>query len=506
MIREWFSSIAIFPIEWLNSRRLVHGMAALPGAIFGALLIIFAMSHRSASARIELAETYEKKAALAGSVKNFREQELYYRRAIPLSNHHMAARFQHALSLLQLRQSRRAIGIMRQLAPADRSGFQPAHRFLAELLLESQPNATVLVHHLLHGLTNSAADHSLRIELAKRLAIQEEFEQAAAHVAIVAETSPIENLMLGQLLNKANQQNEAATAFRKCEAFLRKKLSLDAGDLQARLLLAQVLNFQNRFSKAVDTLGLGLSHHHDQSDAKKTIRSALTNTWFNWFDQLSADLVDQRLLCLENAISLGSDSSKVLARVSDRILEVGLSDKTKPLEIQLEQSFESGDVPKAVCVLLGSAAARDGKPGTAVVWFDQARQQSANDAFVLNNFAWTLSELCGDSKLLSSVETDQLSAELRELFVNADQSPESILEFAKLQSDRAIAAAPDVAGYRETRGQILAKLELWAECIEDLETALRMGHDTVAVQTTLTTAYEKQGLHRGPQELEDESN
>ena len=67
------------------------------------------------------------------------------------------------------------------------------------------------------------------------------------------------------------------------------------------------------------------------------------------------------------------------------------------------------------------------------------------------------------------------------------------LEQALQLANRALERTPERAEFRETRGQILAKLERWEEAIADLEKALARMQDRDELRETLAQAYEAIG-------------
>ena len=52
----------------------------------------------------------------------------------------------------------------------------------------------------------------------------------------------------------------------------------------------------------------------------------------------------------------------------------------------------------------------------------------------------------------------------------------------------AVTAREDVAGFRETRGQIAAVMGRWDDAVDDLEHSLRQGHDSADLISTLSKA------------------
>ena len=64
------------------------------------------------------------------------------------------------------------------------------------------------------------------------------------------------------------------------------------------------------------------------------------------------------------------------------------------------------------------------------------------------------------------------------------------LEAALDAANRALGAAPNDYRFRETRGQVYAKLQRWPEAIRDLEFALNGMPESEEIHRALATAYD----------------
>ncbi|MGE0759287.1 MAG: hypothetical protein AB7O38_19875, partial [Pirellulaceae bacterium] len=86
--------------------------------------------------------------------------------------------------------------------------------------------------------------------------------------------------------------------------------------------------------------------------------------------------------------------------------------------------------------------------------------------------------------------------------------PEPDLEQALKLADEAVEIAPANADVRETRGQILTKLERWPEALADLEVALGYLQGNVSLHRSVATIYERLGnssMARRHRDLADEA-
>ena len=109
-------------------------------------------------------------------------------------------------------------------------------------------------------------------------------------------------------------------------------------------------------------------------------------------------------------------------------------------------------------------AASDGDLAKAELHLEQALRLNPNTPEVLNNLAW----------VLANSKPPQLDRAL--VLVNA-----------------AVNALPDHPELRETRGQILARLQRWQDALPDLETALHDLGSRGNIHGSLATIYEHLG-------------
>lgn len=171
------------------------------------------------------------------------------------------------------------------------------------------------------------------------------------------------------------------------------------------------------------------------------------------------------------------------AEVADLLVEtVRLAPETPAVEAALERIDRRPDAvdvrarlaealladetaPGALLISLGTRAAVHGDFDLAVRLLERATTAMPESAPAWNNLAWAL--------------------------MSADDPAQR--EQSLAASNRAVELEPDSVSYRETRGQILVKLQRWDAAVADLEYALNGLPDSKPTHAALATALEALG-------------
>ena len=135
----------------------------------------------------------------------------------------------------------------------------------------------------------------------------------------------------------------------------------------------------------------------------------------------------------------------------------------------LETLLASGYANAFAHFVLGCKSWEVGESEKAIFHFERAYKLDDSLGPVANNLAWILSH------------DENLTTE------NAG------LERALQLMESVVKKWPEKATYRDTRGQVLVKMERWEEAIDDLEFALPTMRDNPELHSALATTYENLG-------------
>lgn len=362
-----------------------------------------------------------------------------------------------------------AVGLMEDLAADGDRGYPEAHAWLADYLLEqgqytdSPEVLEALLRHLRgsEGAVQSSEEDKLRIALLTVLTGDP--ERAAEALERVADARPDLRLMLARMLVLKGNPEAASRQADLAETHYQEQLQSGSGPEEtesARLGLAEALLFQERFEESTVLLESALEETGDE-----TFELALGRHYLAWYDTLSREDRDQRgrrLELLSEAAKYLPTNNELVTRVAVMAAEEGVLDgAASQLLLELVRGKQA---PATVHLVLGSTAYAQGRLPVALNHLEQAYRLDPDKPEILNNLAW----------YLTRTEPPQM---------------ERALQLA----NQAIAEAPRVLPYRETRGQILALLGRWDEAVRDLEAALAALPDYPPINETLATAYERLG-------------
>lgn len=528
--QSWNTAIPLL-YQWLMSRRGKKLLLGLPAIVVTAMLIYCLTHGRTTKSRAALLKPYETAAHRAQSSGEFEKSELFFRRAVSLSNGTDICRYNHALSLQKLGQQKRSLGIIQSLAPVDRTGYLPAHQFLAQHLQSApQPDATALTHHLRQILIADPNSSATTVALARTLARQQNFQEARQLLNGALSKHPEAHILMAQLLVKTGQHKQAHQEFDRAEEFYKRQLHEDPNDTQSLILLAQAMVFRGRFKDAEEILAAGLSHQDSQP-----IRDALVIVYISWFDLTDNSDVATKVRCLDAALKLKNDHPAVIQRCARFQFTSSDTEKSDVVTEQLNAALANGTAPTVVHVLLGTDAARKSDFRKALVHLEQAQLQSPDQPIVNNNLAWVLHQQSKSNRMskpadrgtrvphalvsiamhpgAGSVISAGTLARQTQPTVNdsnrdrnaspptnnpANNNPAQrgrLLDRALVHATKALEQAPRVPEFLETRGQILTDMKQWNQSIRDLEAALQQGYTSDDVHHTLAIAYEAVGLN-----------
>jgi predicted Zn-dependent protease len=168
---------------------------------------------------------------------------------------------------------------------------------------------------------------------------------------------------------------------------------------------------------------------------------------------------------LAERLCAGFALAKVTENMQERVVLLYQQQAARPeLRALFAELSKSPDLPPALAGALGTAAAVAHDLPQARKYLEMAVHQDAGNAVAWNNLAYVLLQV-----------------------------PNPPLDEAFDATNKALALVPDDYRFRQTRGEVLVKLNRWKEAVDDLEYALNGAPDATTIHQSLAQAYEALG-------------
>ncbi len=259
---------------------------------------------------------------------------------------------------------------------------------------------------------------------------------------------------------KGDKEQTAKHAKELLSSYLTKAEAVEA-DETAILVCGQAYLLLDDYAGAVGVLRKGLNFK-----ASQNVRAALIGVYVAWtkaIEKASPSDPAARLRLIQEGLRLAPNDVRLLQPLLDLTKQKG-AEADEPRSL-MERMVVEGPPSATVDLLLGMDAWQRGQPAEARVLLEQAFRLDPGASLVANNLAWML----------------------------AQATPPDLTRALAL-SDAAIKQLPDNPHFRDTRGQILLKLERWEDALTELKLAQRGMPKDPNVHTGLATAYDKLGL------------
>ncbi len=462
-----------FLVDWFHTRNWRWLLVASPALIVAGVVLVAFVRSRMVSNEL-LATSYARRAHQAFRAEEPARAEMLFRKAMQYRGDDPSLKYSRAFVLTQMDRLDEAFEVMQEIAPLseEEPGYPDAHRWLARAVMsglvkvEDNPGRFVELH-LRAALKNDPRDleaHRLMTDLAISMG---HGNAAIEHIAHIVDDYPETRIVYARLLRAAGRQpearREATLCFRHYKRTMPARLAEGgkppaAGEWIDWATSAVILD---RYNDAVRIL----MEASKSCDDKTRIRQALADVFVLWsrrLDESDSPSIRQQLELLSQALRFAPDHPGVLQRVA---LLIGRDEDTDQFaESMLQDALTDGTAPAVVHFLLGTRAAARGDAKVAEMHLRQALSLNPNTPFVLNNLAWVLA-------------------------TRDDPDLNKALELV----NQAVDLEPFRPNFRETRGQILLKLERWQDAITDLEVALRKMKDKPELHSGLALAYERMG-------------
>ncbi len=288
-------------------------------------------------------------------------------------------------------------------------------------------------------------------------------EEAIAILEPLADIDPVRSLQLALVLRK---QGDPAAARQYAHAGIALLDKRDSDDVSVsnqllRAALNQLLeNWEEVFRTLQPTQDLSAE---DQQQLRRAHARALVSYSRHQQDTLKPDeAVKQGFVHLSQAVRLAPNDPQIIGAVSSWLAEHADADESQLA--MLQDAVAQGMSPEFSHFILGTTLVLRGEGQKAAVHLELAQEQFPTSPAILNNLAFTL----------ATQEEPDLPRALQIVEVALEQSP-------------------DHAFIRDTRGQILIKMEDYKRAIPDLEFALREPRLQVEAHRSLAVAYEALG-------------
>jgi tetratricopeptide (TPR) repeat protein len=370
-------------------------------------------------------------------------------------------RFDLAVCLTALGEDARAAVLIEPLAPNDQPGYAPAHVWKACRLWGNRARTPADVaageQHLLMAHRLAAGSIEVNAVLGQFYLAGGKLDRAIPYLEKAAHDRPELLLSLARACQGRNDRAGARRWAREARRVFQAKAEASVDDLESRLRWADAEQILEEFTAAVTVLQREIVLKRDARFPR-----ALAQVFLAWSDTQGrtapADLAG-RLALLERGLEQDPANVDLLVRFSTVIRGGGAgADRARSaLQTVLARGAATGPVRFA----LGLDAWKQGRAAEARLHWEEACRLSPQMPAVVNNLAWILAT-GPDPDLARALETinpviERWPADLR---------------------------------FRDTRGQILARMQRWKEALPDLELALRVYPDSPELHRALAETYE----------------
>ena len=432
-----------------------------------------------------LATRYEVAANRAHDESNEAAEDLCRRRLLVLQPTDPRTRYEYAAALARQDEHGRATRIMQSLAPSDRSGYAPAHFWLAEQIMNSKTPLSPaefqqLEQRLELSLVSRDAVSAARLPLVDVAIRSRRWEVAAKYLEELVARRPDLLMTLASVYRQQGNESRSATNSDRAAAYYSGLVRQNLQDDANRLRWAEALVFQRKLREAIEVLQAADSAETDPQYGAAIAQvflmrmtgagtaplldglNAPADALLAANRPVSALELASRIELLERALHYAPHHPAVLAAIAQ--LSTQETPDGEQARSWLKDALARGDAPATVHLILGTAAATKGDLPQATFHLEQAHQRDPKLAVAANNLAYVLAR-------------------------SDPPQPEHALQLV----DAALQILPQHPEFRETRGQILLMLGHPKEAILDLERVLKSLPGRSEVHAGLAAAYQSLG-------------
>ena len=492
---SWFQGIWFSPVDlagefldfctyWRRSRRWRPVLALLPILLvlltLGSFVAVGKLSDRDVKANwyaerankeIEQANESQSKTENSETQRSDEQSkrlpilvDMLFRRVLQLTPNNKLAKYYVASQMVWYGSLGSARQIMEGLATTKSTGFTKAHTWLAmDLVQQSQKGETInidtLKYHLKRGTVGKDIPPALLLVYSQLLQQENKTAESQEFLKRAAEYDP--RILLNSIADYS--RNELPVQARATADLLVERIKGKSGELSEdnTLLAANAYVLTNRLDDALEGLQKGLKRF----PSSPTIARALSNAYrlkFRTSLVRGNKQFQVNLEYLDVAVSL--DPSNVLIQEElDALAQLGIGQTDESMETLRNRIATSG-TSYVARMLLAQAALRRGDLDAASNDYEVILAELPSMALALNNLAM----------LYTQTKPPRLTESLQLI-------------------DRAIAVAPSVSEFHDSRGSILAALNRAEESVECYLQSLSISPQRVSTREKLIASYQQLG-------------
>jgi len=458
--RAWMAAV-VFIHDWWYSRPLRSLLRALPAlSVMAGMAALIGLGASSNKPR--LIQRYKSASSAAIEREDFQTAEICLRKLAVLEPDNSQHRFTQGLIAERKEDFPEARRIMHRLASADKTGYAPAHFWQAVRLLEEKektPESLQLAHtHLLRTVDADPAHVKAHALLGQSYMSQRQPERAAAHLARVARVIPAVRVPLARVYVMLGQKNNAREQAGAARRHFADVVARNRENVSARLEWTKSELFLEEFASAEQILKEG----RELDPANEALRNALAQVYSVWSDHLPRTESVRRFELLAAACQLVPNEPTVLQQLGS--LAGQENPNWKSVRALLRAALTDEKAAGVAHLILGTTASAERDYEQALMHLEEAFRRNPKSSATANNLAWVLANIA-PPQLDRAIELANVAVEL------APRNPE----------------------IRETRGQILLKMEAWKDALADLEIAAEAIPDRTSIHASLAKAYDQLG-------------
>jgi hypothetical protein len=464
----WYPILAVgsFAQAWINTRRYKRLALAIPVCAIMLMLPLMKgwMWYRGDEAA---AARYRTSLSDAQGKKNYAKVQLLERKLAQLGQDTRPSEFNTARLLERDGKINEAYERVQRLAPLNMPGYPPAHYWIIQHLLQKKLNVPAeetfkLVRvHLDLLIRLGAKGPELDLLEANCLVHENQAERAAELLKPLIyrnRAAAVERLRLDVGLNHLDDARQDAMAVREQMQKQRGVADgLTSKDYQYWILAEGVLGDSSR---ARELLGEWIKLDPENTTAKQQ----LAGVYLREFQLLLASpqpVAADLALRIQNSFALSDPPESAKEQLAVMYQQKYADETLKEL---FDRLHDTPNLSPALAELLGTSAAVSGEWDRAESWLRQSLAVKPDNAAAWNNLACVLL-----------------------------QHSNPPLAEALAAAGKAVEADSNDFRFRQTRGQILLRLERYQEAVSDLEYALNGMPNVPTIHQSLAKAYDALG-------------
>ncbi len=395
--------------------------------------------------------------------------DLLLRRLLQLQDSNSRITYLVAAQLARQQRLSQARQMMRRIAPVREGGFIPAHHWLAadqlsNLQARSQADRDRILKDLAMAVRWPGCHPALRSFYSQLLESQGNLPQAMAvleQAAAEDETNIEARLGIARLSAKHGDQTRLLRVAQEIKDEIRKRVESETVDSLDWAYLANTWLIEHRPAEARKAAESGLKNAPEDPRLRRLLSETYRLEYILSIKQ-DGDKTKLKLGLLDAALK--SDPTNPLVGVEiARLMNFGQA-TTPELQTALENQLAAGQATALTHILLANRQLLDGELTAAAPHLELALRQAPNSPTVMNNLALVLAR--------------------------TNQQFERALQLAAA----AVNAAPDVAEFRDTLGEVRHLTGDQLGAIESYESAIGINGQLVGTRRKLIALYRELGM------------